>query len=186
MMFKVTPHRLLSCAHNAFAANANERKGERERRNKSIAKNGHERLNFSELLTMGRGLWLIESVHSRGIPLVFACCCWSFYLFFVCFTSFCHIKIADKYVNTNEYDGSTEELWVDEERSAAIWFQDIVVCFVLTVCGWFFFGLFVRLKCQLHTDRYDENCFFVSLRHTQKSEHRSACNLQIELRQAHQ
>ena len=34
MMFKVTPHRLLSCAHNAFDENEKESKGEQEKEQK--------------------------------------------------------------------------------------------------------------------------------------------------------
>lgn len=185
MMFKVTPHRLLSCAHNAIDENEKERRGEQNKKQKYREK-WPWAFELFGIAYYGPQFMAhrIDSFTKNSVG--FCILLLLFLSHFVCFTSFCHIKIADKYVNTNEYDGSTEELWVDEERSAAIWFQDIAVCFVLTVCGCLFWVCLFRLKCQFYTDRYDENYFLWVWDTHEKNKHRSACNLQIELSQAHQ
>lgn len=47
----------------------------------------------------------------------------------------------------------------------------ILLCVFFSLSDAFLFGMLVRLKCQLNTDRYDENYFSVSLRHKKTNEH---------------
>lgn len=89
----------------------------------------------------------IESIHSPRIYQVFL------------------FPSQDKYVNTNEYDGSREELW----GKPKILYRDFRFSF------FFILAWTARLKIY---DRYDENIFFFRISLRQK--HWSACNLQIE------
>lgn len=88
----------------------------------------------------------IESIHSPRIYQVFL------------------FPSQDKYVNTNEYDGSREELW----GKPKILYRDF--CFI------FFFILAWTARLKIY-DRYDENIFFFVFRWDKNTDPHATCKL---------